>query len=133
MNAVAAKVDRMVGDDRIARLESDVAEIKGDVKALTTCLLEFKAEVASQIGIFRTEVASQIGTFRTEVASQISTFRTEVAKEIGSLGKEAGSFRAEVAKEFGAVRTSIERTKVWMLGTGISTVLSVAAIVWKLH
>jgi 2-epi-5-epi-valiolone synthase len=42
-------------------------------------------------------------------------------------------FRAEVAKEFGAVRASIERTKVWMLGTGISTVLSVAAIVWKLH
>ena len=67
--------------------------------------------------------------FRTEVAKEVAG----VNKEIAGVTKDAGSFRAEVAREFGAVRASIERTKVWMLGTGISSILSIAAIVWKLH
>jgi hypothetical protein len=83
MNAVIAEVSDMVVEDRIARIESVVVELKGDVKTLTT---EFR------------------------------DFKTEVAKEIGSL------------------RTTIERTQVWKLGTGISTVLGVAAIVgFKVH
>jgi hypothetical protein len=63
-----------------------------------------------------------------------------VTKEFGAVRAEFGDFKTEVAKEFGSlraevesVRTSLERTKVWILGTGISTVLSVAAIVWKVH
>lgn len=84
----------MIVEDRIARLESDVAELKVDVKSLNTHLLEFKTEVA----------------------------------------KEFGFMKAEIRGSVESLRTSVERTKVWMLGTGISTVLGVAAIVgFKLH
>ena len=37
------------------------------------------------------------------------------------------SFKAEVAAEFGSVKTSIERTKLWMVVTGVGTILSVWA------
>jgi uncharacterized coiled-coil protein SlyX len=94
VNAAVAEVSSMVVEDRIARLESDVAELKGDVKSLNTHLLEFMTEVA----------------------------------------KDFGFMKAEIRGSVESLRTSIERTKVWMLGTGISTVLGVAAIVgFKLH
>lgn len=83
MSAVMGEERRVVIEDRIARLESDVTEVKGDVKVLNTSLNDFKTEVA---------------------------------------------------KEFGSLRTSIERMKVWVLGTGISTVLGIAAVIGlKLH
>jgi hypothetical protein len=94
MNAVVKEVSSMVVEDRIARLESDVAEVKGDVKVLTKEFRDFKVEVA----------------------------------------KEFGAVRAELKGSVESLRTSIERTRVWMLGTGISTVLGVAALVgWKIH
>jgi uncharacterized protein YydD (DUF2326 family) len=89
VNAAVAEVSSMVVEDRIARLESDIAELKGDVKSLNTHLLEFMTEVA----------------------------------------KDFGFMKAEIRGSVESLRTSIERTKVWMLGTGISTVLGVAAIV----
>ena len=46
------------------------------------------------------------------------SFRIEVAKEFGAL-------RTEMAREFGSLRTSIERAKLWMLVTGLGTILSV--------
>jgi hypothetical protein len=52
-------------------------------------------------------------------------FKTEVAKEFSSVTKEIGSVRIEMK----SLRTSIERNKVWMLCTGDSTVLGIAAIV----
>jgi hypothetical protein len=59
------------------------------------------------------------------VAKDFGSFKSEVAKDFGS-------FRSEVAKEFGSVRTSIEslrtaieRAKLWMVVTGLGTILSV--------
>jgi len=50
---------------------------------------------------------------------------TEIKGDIKSLKTEFLTFKAEVAKEFGSVRTSIERTKLWMVVTGVGTILSV--------
>jgi uncharacterized protein YlxW (UPF0749 family) len=69
------------------------------------------------------ELNSDVKTLNTH----LSDFRIEVAKEFGSV-------RAEIRGSVESLKTSIERTKVWMLGTGITTVLGVAAIVGlKLH
>jgi hypothetical protein len=52
------------------------------------------------------------------------------------MSKTAGSARGsvELRGSVESLRTSIERLKVWILGTGITTVLGVAAVVGpKLH
>jgi hypothetical protein len=50
---------------------------------------------------------------------------TEIKGDLKTLKTEFLTFKAEVAKEFGAIRTSIERTKLWMVVTGVGTILSV--------
>jgi chromosome segregation ATPase len=146
MNAAVAEVMNMVVEDRIARLESDVAEIKGDVKTLGKQFGDFKTEMAKEFSSIRTELQGS----KTEVAKEFSSvrtelqgFKTEVAKEFSSIKAELQGSKTEMTKEFGSVakeigsvriemeslRTSIERNKVWMLCTGLSTVLSIAAIV----
>jgi predicted RNase H-like nuclease (RuvC/YqgF family) len=50
---------------------------------------------------------------------------TEMKGDLKSLKTEFLTFKAEVAKEFGSIRTSIERAKLWMVVTGVGTILSV--------
>jgi predicted RNase H-like nuclease (RuvC/YqgF family) len=50
---------------------------------------------------------------------------TEIKGDVKSLKTEFLTFKAEVAKEFGAIRVSIERAKLWMVVTGVGTILSV--------
>jgi hypothetical protein len=50
---------------------------------------------------------------------------TEIKGDLKSLKIEFLTFKAEVAKEFGSIRTSIERAKLWMVVTGVGTILSV--------
>ena len=50
---------------------------------------------------------------------------TEIKGDLKSVKTEFLTFKAEVAKEFGSIRTSIERAKLWMVVTGVGTILSV--------
>ncbi len=137
MNAVVfeeSNIERtnMAEADRIARIELDIAEVKGDVKIVTVRLGElksefqdFKIEVAKEFGAVRVEIHKESGSLRAEIGD----FRTEVAKEFTEVAKEFGEFRAEVKAGFESLGASLERTKVWMLSTGIVTVLTVAAVV----
>ena len=50
---------------------------------------------------------------------------TEIKGDLKSLKTEFLTFKAEVAKEFGLIRASIERAKLWMVVTGVGTILSV--------
>jgi hypothetical protein len=50
---------------------------------------------------------------------------TEIKGDLKSLKTDFLTFKAEVAKEFGVIRTSIERAKLWMVVTGVGTILSV--------
>jgi len=132
MNAVIVREKAMSEADRIAKLEagvhhlqSDITDIKGTLEWLRRAFETFKIEVAQEFGAIRAEFARELGSFRSEVAKEFGLFRSEVSKE-------SGSFKSEVAKEFGSVRTSIEslrtaieRAKLWMVVTGLGTILSV--------
>jgi len=61
----------------------------------------------------------------TEIKADIKSLRAEFQTQFGTLKTEFLTFKAEVAKEFGSIRTSIERAKLWMVVTGIGTILSV--------
>ena len=61
-----------------------------------------------------TEIKGSVGWQREAFES----FRIEVTKQFGAI-------RTEVAQEIGSVRTFIERGKLWMVVTGLGTILSV--------
>jgi hypothetical protein len=81
--------------ERIMTDNSRLTKLEADLQHLQSGVTEIKGEVRSIRGAFEL------------------------------LKGEFLSFKAEAAKEFGSVRTSIERTKLWMLVTGVGTIVSV--------
>ena len=98
MSAVAVR-EKSVAEDRIARLESDVAELKGSVKAIDTRLNEFIVATAREFGAVRTEMAQGFG-----------------------------ALRAEMNEGLGSLKASIESAKLWMLVTGVGSVILVTFV-----
>ena len=99
MNAVMVVESSMAAEDRIARLESDVDELKGDVKALNARVNESIIANAKEFGSLRAEME-----------------------------KGFGSLRAEMEKGFGTLKTSMESAKLWMLVTGVGSVILVTFV-----
>lgn len=95
MNARATQETVMSDEGRIGMLESDVRHLQADVT-------EIKGEVNALRGA--------VDLLRIEFL----TFKTEVAKEFGL-----------VRISIEALRTEIERAKLWMVVTGVGTILSV--------
>ncbi|MFL6600870.1 MAG: hypothetical protein ACJ8R9_06015 [Steroidobacteraceae bacterium] len=113
MNAVVAAENSMVAEDRIARLESDVGELKGDVKSLNARVTESIIANAKEFGGLKIEMEKGFGMLRTE----IEMLRTETEKS-----------RADTEKGFGSLNTSIESAKLWMLVTGVGSVILVTFV-----
>jgi hypothetical protein len=95
VNAVVAAENSMVAEDRMATLESDVGELKGDVKTLN-------ARVSESI-----------------IAN---------AREFGGLRTEIEKNRADTEQGLGSLKTSIESAKLWMLVTGVGSVILVTFV-----
>jgi len=160
VSAVVAAENGMVVEDRIARLEADVDEIKVDVKALNARLNEsilanaresgslrtemekgfgsLRVEMKEESASLRTEMERGFGSLRAEMKEESASFRTEMEKSFGSLRaemkeesgslrteteKSIGSLRADMEQGFGSLRTSIESAKLWMLVTGVGSVI----------
>jgi chromosome segregation ATPase len=103
-------------DDRLARVESDVVELKGQVKSLAAGLTDSRIEASKEFGAVRAEFKQECGAIRAEFKEDL------------------GALRAEMKEGFGVLQTSIERSKVWMITTGVAAVLAIAGIVgFKTH
>jgi hypothetical protein len=111
VSAVAAAESLMVAEDRIARLESDVGELKGDVKALNALINGSMIANAKEFGGLKTEMEKGFGTLRTEIERN----------------------RADTEKGFGSLGTSIESAKLWMLVTGVGSVILVTFVTFLGH
>jgi len=92
----------MVDEDRIARLESDVGELKDDVKILNARLTESILSNAKEFGDLRTAMEKS---------------RTDMEKS-----------RTDMEKGFGSLKTAIESAKLWMLVTGVGSVILVTFV-----
>jgi hypothetical protein len=117
VNAVAAAEISMIVEDRIARLESDVAELKGDVKTLNARMNE------SIIANTR-----EFGSLSTRMENGFGTLRTEIEKNRADMEKGLGTLRADTESGFGSLKTSIESAKLWMLVTGVGSVILVTFV-----
>lgn len=119
MNAVASRVEtKVIAEDRIARIESDVAEIKDDVKTVNVRLSESIAANAREFGAVRGEFEKginglrlELATHRTETEKGFGTVRAESEKGFGGLRSELEKHGTETEKRFGALRVAIESNK----------------------
>ena len=112
MNALKQKDDTMSVEDRLASLESDVKYLRND-------MTDVKRHIQS------------LDNGIQNVRADFQGFKTEVAKEFGAVRTEAAGLRADMNEKFGAVRvsieslkTSIEKSKLWMLVTGVGVIMS---------
>jgi hypothetical protein len=154
VNAVMAPESSMAAEDRIAGLESDVCELKGDVKALGARVNEsiianakefgslrtdmekgfgsLRAEVEKSVGSLRTDMEKGFGSFRAEMEKSVGGLRTDMEKGFGSfraeMEKSVGGLRADMEKGFGTLKTSMESAKLWMLVTGVGSVILVTFV-----
>lgn len=63
-----------------------------------------------------------------ELKGDVQTLNARVNESIIANAREFGSLRAEMEKGFGALRTSIESAKLWMLVTGVGSVIVVTFV-----
>ena len=138
----------MIAEDRIARIESDVAEIKDDVKVVNVRLNESIVANAREFGAVRAEAEKGFGSLRSLIESNktdteksfaalrvvIDANKTESEKNFGSLRTETekgfGSVRVEIEK----IRTTIESTKFWLILNTVGIVGTIlGAITAYLH
>jgi hypothetical protein len=121
VNAVMALESSMAAEDRIARLESDVCELKGDVKALGARVDESIIANAKEFGSLRTDMEKGFGSLRSEMEKGFGSLRSEMEKSVGGL-------RADMENGFGTLKTSMESAKLWMLVTGVGSVILVTFV-----
>jgi hypothetical protein len=154
VNAVMALESSMAAEDRIARLESDVCELKGDVKALGARVDESIIANAKEFGSLRTDMEKGFGSLRSEVEKGFGSLRADMEKSVGGLRadmeksvgglradmekgvgglradmeKGVGGLRADMENGFGTLKTSMESAKLWMLVTGVGSVILVTFV-----
>jgi hypothetical protein len=121
VNAVMAAERSMAAEDRIARLESDVSELKGDVKALGARVNESIIANAKEFGSLRADMEKGFGSLRADMEKGFGSLRADTEKGSGSL-------RADMEKGFGTLKTSMESAKLWMLVTGVGSVILVTFV-----
>jgi len=130
MNAQMPREHRMSEDSRIVKLEtqmghvqSDVAELKGDVKWLVR-----------EFGSFRTEVATRFGTVDTRLESvntSIERLNTEVATRFGTVDTRFESVNTSIERTNTSVErmnTAMERNTRWLMGTGVGALATLLGI-----
>jgi hypothetical protein len=128
---MVAAENSMVAEDRMARLESDVGELKADVKALDARVSESIVANAREFGVLRTEIEKNRG----DMERGFGTLRAEIEKSRADTERGFGTFRAEIEKSradreksLGSLQTSIESAKLWMLVTGVGSVILVTFV-----
>ena len=116
MSARTAPERAMADDSRDSKLEVDVQHLQSDVKDLQSDVQHLQSDVKG--------LQSDVQHLQSDVTELKGTVKW-LGEALESLRSEFLSFKTEVAKEFGAVRVSIERAKLWMIVTGVGTILSV--------
>jgi chromosome segregation ATPase len=105
-------------EGRLERVEDRLVKVEGRLERVEDRLVKVESRLE--------RVEDRLVRVETDVI--------ELKGQVNTLNIELKDFKTDVAKGFGALQTSIERSKVWMITTGIGTVLAVAGIVgFRMH
>jgi len=120
VKTVVAVERSMSAEDHMTRLESDVGELKANVKKIESDVGELKAGVKT--------LNARVGEWILASAKESVNLRTEMERGFGAVRAEIEKNRADTEKGFGALETSIESAKLWMLVTGVGSVILVTFV-----
>jgi chromosome segregation ATPase len=123
--------ERTALDEKVDHIQSDVAELKGDVKRIDASLAEHRVEteksfgkVREEISALRNDVTKEIGSLRADITNEVGALRTDITKEIGAL-------RTDVTKEIGSIRVEIKdamaeirRERVIFIGWTVGAIIA---------
>jgi hypothetical protein len=112
MNAAIKGERSMVEESRIVRLEEGVRHLQEDVTELKAEFKGFRAEVGKEFAVVRQKFEEVDRRFE-EAAKDNWSFRADVEKRFGEVGASIQS-----------VHTAIERSKLWVIGTGVALLIS---------
>jgi hypothetical protein len=120
--AVAVEREAMMTDDRIGRVEDRAVKLESAVVALRE---EFHA--------FRVEVAKEFGSLRAAMVEGFRSLETKLSERLGLLDSKTSdrfaSLAIKTSEEIGSLKAEIVKAKLWMLVTGISQIIALAAVV----
>jgi septal ring factor EnvC (AmiA/AmiB activator) len=121
MSAIALE-ERMAVEDRITKLEANVGHLRSDVTAVKTDLKELRSE----LGGFRKDLSAEISAIKADLATfKVQSAETTAIKaDLSTFKVQMAAFQTDMAKEFGSVRVQLETNKLWMLVTGVATIVS---------
>jgi len=130
VHAVTKTEDKVAGEDRLVKVEADVGELKADVKALQARVDDSIVASAREFGSLRALMESGFGLLRSHMEKSLGLLRSDSEKSLGLLRSDMergfGLLRSDMERGFGLLRAAIESAKLWMLVTGVGSVLLVA-------
>jgi chromosome segregation ATPase len=97
-------------EDRLKRIETDVADLRNDMKAANEAIAEVKGAV--------TALRGDVNTLRGEVNGRFTALETEIRGNEATLRAEAGTQKAELLR---AIEASENTLIKWMVGTMIAS------------
>ena len=155
MNAAASRVEtKVIAEDRVARIESDVAEIKDDVKTINIRLNESIVANAREFGALRTDTEKRFGALQAAIEANktetekgfgalrvaIEGNKTDTEKRSGTLQATIDANKSETEGNFGSlrvevekIRTTIESAKLTVIVTGLGIIAAILGAATYLH
>ena len=109
-------------EDRVARLEDDMQEVKSVLSRLEPMIVRIDATLTStlpnlatkaELADLRSDLTRDISGSRTEITREMSDFRTEITREMSDfrteMTKELSDFRTGMTADFSNLRADVSR------------------------
>ena len=112
--------NRAQSEKHIAELRAATEKGLGEIRVATE---KNRAETGRQIAELRVETEKRIADLRVATEKGFGELRTEVEKGLGDCHAADERTRTDMASGFGALGKAIESAKLWMLVTGVGSVI----------
>jgi len=89
-------------EDRVARLEGEMQEVKSVLSRLEPMIVRIDVTLTATLPNLATK--AELTSMRSELSKEISDLRTEVSKDVSDLRTDAACLRAEVTAEISGLR-----------------------------
>jgi chromosome segregation ATPase len=99
-------------EDRVARLEDDMQEVKSVLSRLEPMIVRIDATLTATLPNLATK--AEVADLRTDLTREISGLRAEVAADVSGLRSDATALRAEMTTEIGSLRSEMKSLRAEM-------------------
>jgi len=128
-DGMEARVARL--EVHVQHLQSDVTEIKADVKNLYPPVVELRSGMNTSFAEQRKDMNASLTEQRKEMNASLTELRKEMHASVTELRRDLAQSTAELTKSITSVRESIGTACVWAVGLYAGLAVSLLATVTK--